>query len=198
MKKLIILTALMLLSFTAEAFARVNVVATLPFIGSIAKEIGGDRIEVATLLKPTQDPHYVEARPSMIRAARNADILMYNGLDLEIGYLPLLIESSRNPRIQPGKPGNFDCSRYVTAIEKPSSVDRSMGDVHPLGNPHYLFSPGNVLRVTEGIAEGLSSVDPDNAVFYKANLVAFKEKFRRKEAGWRGVKLRGGEVHSLP
>lgn len=191
MKKIMILTVLMLLSFTANAFAKVNVVATLPFIGSLAKEIGGDRVDVVTLVKPAQDPHYVEAKPSMILAARKADILMYNGLDLETGYLPLLIESSRNPNIQPGKPGNFDCSQYVTAIEKQTSVDRSMGDVHPLGNPHYLFSPKNILRVTEGITEVLSAADPDNALYYRNNLAGFKEKFKRKEAEWSAINLKG-------
>lgn len=131
----------MVLAFATPAFAKLNIVATLPFIGSIVKEVGKDKVDVTTLVKPSQDPHYVEAKPSMILAARKADIIMYNGLDLEIGYLPRIIESSNNPKIQPGKVGNFDCSQFVTVIEKPASVDRSMGDVHPLGNPHYLFSP---------------------------------------------------------
>ncbi|MBW7957035.1 MAG: zinc ABC transporter substrate-binding protein [Deltaproteobacteria bacterium] len=192
MKKTVVLTFLMLLfSFAASAYAKVNVVATLPFIGSIAKEIGGDKVDVTTLVKPTQDPHFVDAKPSMILAARKADVLMYNGLDLEIGYLPLLMESSRNPKIQPGKPGNFDCSRYVSVIEKPAFVDRSMGDVHPLGNPHYLYSPKNVIRVTESITEELSTVDPANAGYYRSNFAAFKEKFDRKQAEWNAKKLSG-------
>lgn len=190
MKK-ITTAAFLLTLFATSAFAKVNVVATLPFIGSLAKEIGGDRIEVTAVVKPNQDPHYVEAKPSMILAARRADILMYNGLDLEIGYLPVIIESSKNPNIQPGKPGNLDCSRYVTPIEKLSSADRSMGDVHPLGNPHYLNSPRNIARVVEGMAEALSAVDPSNEAFYKDRLAAFKEKFNKKEAEWSGIRLKG-------
>ncbi len=93
----------------------------------------------------------IEAKPSMILAARKADIIMYDGLDLEIGYLPLIIESSKNPKLMPGQTGNFDCSQFVTVVEKPTTVDRGMGDVHPLGNPHYHFSPSNILRVAEGI-----------------------------------------------
>ncbi len=175
------------------AFGKVNVVATLPWIGSIAKAIGKDKIEVTVLVKPTQDPHYVEAKPSMILAARKADILMYDGLDLEIGYVPLLIESSRNPNIQPGKPGNLDCSQYIMPIEKPLSADRSMGDVHLLGNPHYHFSPENILHVTEGIADALSQIDQDNANFYSANLTEFKDRFKEKQKQWsdKALKLKG-------
>jgi len=190
MKKIAMIVFLLTLLATS-AFAKVNVAATLPFIGSLAKEIGGDRIEVTSLIKPNQDPHYVEAKPSMILAARKADILMYNGLDLEIGYLPVIIESSKNPNIQPGKPGNLDCSRYVTSIEKLSSADRSMGDVHPLGNPHYLNSPRNIARVVEGMAEALSALDPSNEAFYKERLAAFKDRFKKKEAEWSGIRLKG-------
>ena len=110
-------------------------------------DLGKDRIKLTVLVKPSQDPHQIEAKPSMILAARKADVIMYNGLDLEIGYLPLLIESSKNPKIQPGKPGNFDCSRFVSVIEKPTAVDRSLGDVHPLGNPHYHLSPRNIRNI---------------------------------------------------
>lgn len=191
MKKIILLTCLLLLSATAPAFSKVNAVATLPFIGSIAEELGKDKINLIVLVKPTQDPHYVEAKPSMILAAHGADILLYNGLDLEIGYLPLLIESSRNPKIQPGRAGNLDCSRFVSPMEKALSVDRSMGDVHPLGNPHYQFSPKNILRVAEGIAGALSEVDPANAGFYKENLAVFKEKLSAKQGRWASKKLKG-------
>ena len=177
--------------YATTAFAKVNVVATLPFIGSLAKEIGGDKIELSVLVKPKQDPHYVEAKPSMILAARNADILMYNGLDLEVGYLPLIVSSSRTPGIQPGEKGNLDCSRYITPIDKLTSADRSMGDVHPLGNPHYLYSPKNIIHVAEGITEAFSSVDSGNADFYKANLAAFKETFNKKQAEWSRRQLKG-------
>lgn len=185
------LTLFLVLVATTPALAKVNIVATLPFIGSIAKEIGKDKIDVITLIKPSQDPHFAEAKPSMILAARKADIIMFNGLDLEIGYLPRIIESSNNPKIQPGRIGNLDCSQFISVIEKPTSVDRSMGDVHPLGNPHYLFSPKNILKVAEGIAGTLSELDAANAAFYRNNLQSFKERLNEKQKQWSGRSLKG-------
>jgi len=190
MRKMILLFALSS-ALTTSAFAGVNVVATLPWIGSAAKEIGKDKINVAVLVKPGQDAHMIEAKPSMILTARKADILMYDGLDLEIGYLPLIIESSKNPKLMPGQPGNFDCSQFIAALEKPTTVDRSMGDVHPLGNPHYHFSPSRVLRVVEGIARLLADADKGNAGYYEANYRAFAERLHEKERQWRMVPLQG-------
>jgi zinc/manganese transport system substrate-binding protein len=179
------------LLLTTPALAGLNVVATLPWIGSLAREIGGDQVRVTTLVKPNQDPHLVEAKPSMILAGRKADILMYNGLDLEIGYLPLILESARNPKIVPGKPGNFDCSRFVNIIDKPTMVDRSMGDMHPLGNPHYYFSPANVLRVVQGMTDALAELDRANADYYRQNLKAFSAKFDQKQMKWQALGLKG-------
>jgi len=176
---------------TTPAFAQLNVVATLPWIGSLAKEIGKDKITVTTLVKPSQDPHMVEAKPSMIIAGRKADILLYNGLDLEIGYLPLILESARNPRIVPGKPGNFDCSRFVQVIEKHTAVDRSMGDVHPLGNPHYHYSPTNIIRIAESMSNALSDLDRANADFYRANYRSFAVKLSERQKQWHTVHLKG-------
>jgi zinc/manganese transport system substrate-binding protein len=187
----IFLTILLSLVLVTPAFAEINVVATLPWIGSLAKEIGTDKIKVTVLVKPSQDAHVLEAKPSMILAARKADIIMYNGLDLEIGYLPLIIESSKNPKLMPGKIGNFDCSRFVKVVEKPATVDRSMGDVHPLGNPHYHFSPSNILRVAEGMARLLAEADRSNAGFYQANYNAFAERVKEKEKQWGAVPLTG-------
>ncbi|MBI5665003.1 MAG: zinc ABC transporter substrate-binding protein [Nitrospirae bacterium] len=182
---------LAVLLFVTPSFAKVNAVATLPWIGSIAKEIGKDRIEITTLIKAGQDPHFAEAKPSMILAARKADLLMYNGLELEIGYLPRIIESSNNPNIQPGKKGNLDCSQFITPIEKPSSVDRSMGDVHPLGNPHYHFSPKNILSVAEGMTNALSENDAGNADFYRKNMQLFKDRLMEKQKQWSSRPLKG-------
>ena len=190
MKK-ILFSLLIIATLTTPAYAKLNVVATLPWIGSIASELGRDKINVKVLVKPSQDPHYIEAKPSMILATRNADILMYNGLDLEIGYIPLLIESSRNPKIQPGQPGNFDCSRFVNVIEKQQTADRSMGDVHPLGNPHYHFSPSNILRVARGMAQELSNIDSNNSSFYRTNLSSFEKKLGNKQMQWGKRSLRG-------
>jgi zinc/manganese transport system substrate-binding protein len=190
MKKIFLSIALSL-TLTTPAFAGLNVLATLPWIGSAAKEIGKDKINVTVLAKPSQDAHFLEAKPSMILAARKADIIMYDGLDLEIGYLPLVIESSKNPKLMPNQPGNLDCSQFITPLEKPTTVDRSMGDVHPLGNPHYHFSPARVLRVAEGITRLLADADKDNAGYYEANYKAFAERLREKEKQWRALPLQG-------
>lgn len=184
------LTVLLVLFLISSAFAELKVVTTLPWIGSIAKEIGGDKVAVTTLVKPGQDPHYIEAKPSMILSARKADIIIYNGLDLEIGYLPVIIESSKNTRIQPGQKGNLDCGQFVNAIERPSTVDRSQGDVHPLGNPHYHLSPSIIGDVAQGIANALAGLDNGNAEFYRSKLSSFKKKLEAKRKEWEG-KLKG-------
>ncbi len=191
MMKKLLLTTLLFTLFVTPAFAGMNVVATLPWIGSLAKDIGKDKINVTVLVKPNQDAHTIEAKPSMILAARKADVIMYDGLDLEIGYLPLIIESSKNPKLMPGQIGNFDCSQFITPLEKPTSVDRSMGDVHPLGNPHYHFSPSRVLRVAEGIARLLADADKSNADLYLGNYKAFAEQVKAKEKEWHAVPLKG-------
>ncbi len=190
MKKLL-LSLLLVVTLSTPAYAKINVCATLPWIGSLASELGKDKVNIKVLVKPSQDPHFIEAKPSMILAARDADILMYNGLDLEIGYLPLLFESSRNRRIQPGQPGNFDCSRFVNVIEKQPTADRSMGDVHPLGNPHYHYSPSNILRVARGMAQELSNVDPANSSSYRTNLASFEERLRNRQIQWDNKSLKG-------
>lgn len=189
--KRIILAALLILLASTPVFAGTNVVATLPWIGSVAKEIGGDRINIVVLVKPGQDPHMIEAKPSMILAARKADLFLFNGLDLEIGYLPLILEGSRNPGIQPGRVGHFDCSRFVSPIEVPVSVDRSLGDVHPLGNPHYHFSAAEILRVAGGMAGAMAALDPPGADAYRSNYARFSAKLREREKAWSAVPLRG-------
>ncbi len=190
MKKVII-AVIAFMMYCTPAAAKLNVVATLPWIGSITEAVGKDRINITVLVKPSQDPHQIEARPSMILAARNADLFIYNGLDLEIGYVPLLIESSRNPNIQPGQPGNLDCSQFVEVIEKLQAVDRSMGDVHPLGNPHYHLSPTNIARVIRGITRTLSELDPADAIFYASNLKSFEDRLKEKQGEWNSVPVRG-------
>jgi zinc/manganese transport system substrate-binding protein len=190
MKRILFLVVLFCL-LSSSAMAKLSVVSTLPWIGSVARDIGGDRIDLTILVRANLDPHAVEAKPSMILAVRKADIVMYNGLDLEIGYLPLLIESSRNPRVQPGQPGNFDCSRVVAVIEKPAAVDRSMGDVHPLGNPHYHFSPLNISRIASAMAQRFAQLDPGNSAYYSVRDEAFQKRMKEKEASWKQQPLTG-------
>lgn len=189
-KTLLLMLPLLCLGAVA-ARADVRAVATLPWIGSVLHEIGGDKVKVTVLVKPSQDPHMIEAKPGMILAARKADAIFFNGLDLEIGYVPLIIDSSRNPKLQPGKPGYFDCSRFVEAIEKPASLDRRQGDVHPLGNPHYHFSPTRVLQVAEGMVKTLEQMDPGNAPVYQANYAAFADKAKAGQEAWSLLPLKG-------
>jgi zinc/manganese transport system substrate-binding protein len=191
MFKKICLWVLCILFFATPAFAKLSIATTLPWIGSIASEIGKDKVRITSFVKPNQDPHFVEAKPSMILEVRKADVMMYNGMDLEIGYLPVLVESSKNPKIQTGNPGNFDCSKFIEPIEVPTAVDRSMGDVHPQGNPHYQLSPKNILRVAEGVAEVLSRADPENAGFYLKNFSSFKQRLQEKQKEWSAIPLRG-------
>jgi len=186
----ILIALLLSLVAATPTFAGLNVVATLPWIGSLAKEIGKEKISVTTLIKPNQDPHYAEAKPSMILAGRKADILMYNGADMEIGYLPLVLQSARNPKIIPGKPGNCDCSGFVRIIDKQTAVDRSMGDVHPLGNPHYHFSTVNILRVAEGMADAMANLDRANADAYHANFRSFGARFNEHQKKWKTINLK--------
>jgi zinc/manganese transport system substrate-binding protein len=189
MRKTIITFCILLLA--SPACAAVKVVATLPWIGSLAREIGKDNVTVTTLVKVSQDPHSIEAKPSMIAAARRADIFMYNGLDLEIGYLPILMEASKNPKIHPGNVGNFNCSVFATPLEIPASASRENGDVHPLGNPHYHLSPANMKKVASGMGERLAKVDPANADFYRTNTSRFVAQVDLKSKEWQGRTLHG-------
>lgn len=191
MRKIIITFCLLMLA--SPSFAAVKVVATLPWIGSLAKEIGKEKVEVTTLVKVSQDPHSIEAKPSMIAAVRRADIFMYNGLDLEVGYLPILMESAKNPAINPGNIGNLNCSVYVDVLEKPSAPCRCNGDVHPMGNPHYHLSPANIKKVAVGMAQQLAKVDQANAAFYRSNAAAFAAKVDQKRQEWGTYRLKGKE-----
>jgi zinc/manganese transport system substrate-binding protein len=191
MKKIVFL---LIFLFSLPSIANIKVVCTLPFIGELSNEIGRDKVELTILVKPDEDPHYAEPKPSMILAAKKADILFYNGLDLEIGYLPRIIESSNNPKIQPGREGNIDLSQFVSVIEKPSAFDRSMGDIHPLGNPHYVFSPKNIKEVCKGIEKVFSKNDPSNAEYYKANLQEFLIKLETKEKEWHSLNLKNKKI----
>ncbi len=194
MKRIIFMLSLLLFFTATPAMAALNVVATLPRIGSVARDIGGGRVEVKVLVRPSLDPHFIQPKPSMLLAVRRADILIYNGLGLEAGYLPILIESSRNRAIATGRAGNIDASRFLDIAEiigAGALVDRSMGDVHSEGNPHYHFSPGNVLRVAGGLAAAFAVADPENAAFFKDNLEAFKAKMVEKRKEWSGASLKG-------
>jgi ABC-type Zn uptake system ZnuABC Zn-binding protein ZnuA len=168
----------------ASTRTTLRVVATTPDLASIAREIGGDGVDVIALAKPTEDPHFVDAKPSHIVTLNRADVLIEGGAELEMGWLPPLLESSRNPRIAAGAPGRVVASNGVRMLEIPAAFDRSKGDVHALGNPHFLIDPGNARIVASAIAERFAQVDPESAALYRANLARFDSTLEARQARW--------------
>jgi zinc/manganese transport system substrate-binding protein len=168
----------------ASASAQIRVVATTPDLASVAKEIGGDKVSVVALAKPTEDPHYVDAKPSHIVTLNRADALIEGGAELELGWLPPLLENSRNSKISAGAPGRIVASDGVKMLEIPTSFDRSKGDVHSLGNPHFMIDPVTVRIIARNIASHFAQVDPKNAATYNGNLTRFNTKLDAKYAQW--------------
>lgn len=169
-----------------DALAKVRVVGSIPGFAAIAQEIGGDKVEVTSLSKGYQDPHFVDAKPSLILVLNKADLLLYAGLELEIGWLPPLITGARNSKILPGNIGNLNCSTLISNIlEVPiTKVDRSMGDIHPGGNPHYWLDPRNGIAVARGVAERLKEIEPENASYYDEHLADFTKRLSAKIKEW--------------
>jgi zinc/manganese transport system substrate-binding protein len=168
----------------APPAAKIAVVATTPDLGAIAKEIGADMIEVKTLAKPTEDPHFVDAKPSLVVTLNRADLLIEGGAELEVGWLPPLLETARNDKIAAGAPGLVIASQGIRMLEVPATLDRSRGDVHAQGNPHFLLDPGNVKLVAAQIADHLGKIDPQRAIAYKENLATFNNRVDVKSADW--------------
>src|ERR1044071_1826030 len=183
MKKILLfLSAILASSFTAQA--SLNVVATLPDFGSLAREIGGDKVNVTVMAKATEDPHFVDARPSFVVSLRNADVLIDGGAELELGWLPPLLQNARNPKIEMGKPGRVVASQGVRLMNVPGNVTRAAGDVHALGNPHFMTDPIIAKAVAQHIAQSFSAVDPANATVYDANSKKFEATINAKLQEW--------------
>jgi ABC-type Zn uptake system ZnuABC Zn-binding protein ZnuA len=182
----ILFTVLLLGSLAgSQAQATVHIVSTLQDFASIAQAIGGDRVETNSLAKGYQDPHFVDAKPSFVLQLSRADLLIAAGLELEIGYLPPLIDQSRNTKIHPGNPGYLDASAGCDILQRPAGqVTRAMGDVHPYGNPHYWTDPANGHVIARAIAARLSQLDPAGRDAYAKNLAAFEQKLAAKEKEW--------------
>ena len=177
--------ALVAIAVTGSAAeAQIRVVATTPDLASVAREIGGDKVSVVALAKPTEDPHYVDAKPSHIVTLNRADALIEGGAELELGWLPPLLENSRNSKISAGAPGRIVASDGVKMLEIPTSFDRSKGDVHSLGNPHFMIDPVTVRIVARNIASHFAQIDPKNAATYNGNLSRFNTKLDAKYAEW--------------
>ena len=175
----------LLLAALASAHAKLNVVATLPDYGAIAEEIGGDMVKVTSLAKGTEDPHFIDARPSFLRILNQADVLLEGGAEMEIGWLPALVNNARNPKILGDAPRHVLMAQGIPLLDVPlAPVDRSMGDVHPAGNPHFAHDPANGRIMAAHLVEGFSKLDPANALLYEANLRKFNERLDQKLAEW--------------
>jgi hypothetical protein len=185
MKRFSALFALLVALTAAPAFGAVKVVTSLQDFASIADAVGGKRVETFALAKGYQDPHFVEPKPSFVLKLSKADLLIVAGLELEVGYLPPLIDQSRNEKIRPNAAGYLDASTGCDILERPTgTVTRAMGDVHPYGNPHYWLDPDNGRVIARAIAAKLSELDPSGAAEYKSNLAAFEAKLAEGEKRW--------------
>lgn len=169
----------------AEAASKLKVVTATTDLASLAEEVGGDHIEVESIARGYQDPHFVEAKPSFLLKLRRADLLILVGLQLEIGWLPPLITQSGNPRIQVGAPGYLDASQFAAILEIPTGVvTRAMGDVHPLGNPHYWLDPENGRRIARGIKMKLAELRPEDAAYFEQRFQSFSQRLSTAEKNW--------------
>jgi zinc/manganese transport system substrate-binding protein len=173
-----------LMVLVANTQAKLNVVATTPDLASIAKAVGGSETEITCLALPTEDPHFVDAKPSFITKLNRADALIEGGAELELGWLPALVERSRNSKIASSAPGYIRANEGIQLVEIPTQFDRSHGDIHALGNPHYLTDPSNAKIVAAHIAEVFSQIDPKSAQAYKANLKSFTDQLDARLAAW--------------
>ncbi len=187
MKKILLILSI-ILGCAISSEAKLNVVTTLPDFASIARDIGGDKVNVVALAKATEDPHFVDARPSFVVALRTADVLIEGGAELEIGWLPPLLQNARNPKIEVGKPGRVQASDGIRLMEVPANLTRAAGDVHAMGNPHFTVDPIIAKAIAAHIAQAFSAVDPPNAAFYAANYKKFEATINAKLQEW-GAKL---------
>ncbi|MBZ5647169.1 MAG: metal ABC transporter substrate-binding protein [Acidobacteriia bacterium] len=192
----LLLTGLLLLPAAAYA-KKLYVVTSTTDMAALAQEVGGDKISVESIAKGYQDPHFVEAKPSFLLKLRNADLLISVGLQLEIGWLPPLITQCGNPRIQPGASGFLDASQFAQILDIPTGpVSRAMGDVHPLGNPHYWLDPDNGRRIAKGIANKLAEMDPGDQVYFQQRYQDFEKRLGEAVKRWESAMspIRGRKI----
>ncbi len=176
--------AVWLTAAAVPAQAALKVLATTPDWASLTTELGGDKVNVYTATSAFQDVHRVDAKPSLVARARSADLVVATGADLEIGWMPVLLQDSGNTRIQPGSPGYFEAAPLVRLLEVPSAVDRSMGDIHPLGNPHVTLNPRNITIIATALSARLAQIDPANAAFYQQRGADFQKRWTEAIAKW--------------
>ena len=178
------LFAVLAASVPHAVLAKINAFACEPEWASLVSELGGKDVSVYQATSPKQDPHRVEARPSLVARMRSADIVVCSGADLEIGWLPVLLQSAGNSKVKPGQPGYFMAAELVERVDVPEQVDRSMGDVHPFGNPHVHLDPRNLAIIANALSQRLGEIDPDNANAYAQRNASFQEKLSASIARW--------------
>ena len=182
---LLVAAALALAPGRAEA--KLKIAATIETLADLARQVGGDRVEVTALSRGYMDPHFIQAKPSLVLVLNRADAVLHVGLELEVGWLPPLVQQSRNPRIQVGQPGNIDASTALDVPDvphMPADQMRAMGDIHPLGNPHYWIPPKNARAIARLLARRFAELDPAGGSAYQAGLAAFEQKLTAKEREW--------------
>lgn len=173
-----------LMWLTGQSHAALSVFACEPEWGALAKELGGGDVKVYTATTAMQDPHHIEARPSLIAKMRQADLVACTGAELEIGWLPVLLSESGNGKVQPGQPGYFEAARHVMLLEKPARLDRSEGDVHAAGNPHIQTDPRNIARVAGALTKTMAMLDASNAAKYQQRGQAFQTRWSQAIKDW--------------
>lgn len=193
--KILALAALMALGVSTPSWA-LNVFACEPEWAALSSEIGGNKVSSYTATTALQDPHQIQARPSLIAKARAADITVCTGAELEIGWLPQILTQAANKKIAPGSPGSFEAARYVTLLEKPASLDRAGGDIHAMGNPHIQSDPRNMLPIGKALAARFAQLDPANAAFYQQRYAAFATRWQAALVRWqaKAAPLRGQRI----
>lgn len=182
--------------FHAPAWARLEVVTTYPYIAELVKEVGQSKVQVSPLARGDWDPHFVVARPSLIAKLRKADLLVINGAQLEIGWLPPLLRQANNPRIQPGQPGFLELSTAMTLIQQVQNVSRAQGDVHPQGNPHFNTDPHRIPILAKSVSEKLCQLEPGDCPAFRSQLASFQQRWQSRLNTWDSQlkKLKGKKV----
>jgi len=184
MRKSLMIAALLLAASATPASANLSVFACEPEWGALSSEIGGDKVSIYTATTGAQDPHQIQARPSLIAKARQADITVCDGAELEIGWLPMILQQSGNSKIAVGQPGVFDATNYARLLEQPSRLDRAEGDIHAAGNPHIQTDPRMMLGVSKALAARFAQLDPGNAATYQARQADFEKRWNAAIAKW--------------
>jgi zinc/manganese transport system substrate-binding protein len=198
MRSIRYLLLILTLGASAPAFADLNVFSCEPHWTALVNEIGAGHVNVTTATGAYNDPHFIQAKPSLISAMRKADLVVCNGADLEVGWLPVLMQQGARDTVQPGQPGYLDASQYITLLQVPSRVDRAQGDIHPYGNPHFQTDPRVITGVAPELAQRMAQLDPSNAADYQKHYADFKTRWDAVVAKWtaeaaplKGMKLIG-------